>query len=193
MYKRCTACKTVKTLEEFGVQANSKSKGNFVRLTKYKNRCKNCDAEYARDWRAKNPGYKSSGKLTDYPKEDRLLLSAISKRLYEAKQRSRKKVPLDIDKHYLYQLFKEQKGLCSLSGITLSLIPKTQFTLSLDKIDPALGYVKSNVQWVIWAANRAKGDMSQEMYIQICQSVTRKCNDYPEKEYASSEVEAHSP
>jgi hypothetical protein len=42
---------------------------------------------------------------------------------------------------------------------------------SPDRIDPKLGYVPDNVRWVLWAVNRAKGEMPEELFVRICRSV----------------------
>ena len=42
---------------------------------------------------------------------------------------------------------------------------------SVDCIEPTLGYVKGNVQWVSWKVNRAKGDLSNEEFLNMCKAV----------------------
>jgi hypothetical protein len=100
-------------------------------------------------------------------------MSAISSRLTQANQRIKKysQIASDIDKEYLYQLFKSQNGLCALSGVKLRIEKQAIACLSLDKIHPDKGYLKGNVQWVAWAVNRAKGDMDEEVFINMCQQI----------------------
>jgi len=182
--RTCNACKQEKKLTEFS--KNYKA-GNFryVEGKTYKNICKACNAQNARDWRKKNPGYKSNGRITKYPKEERLLLSAIRLRLSQAKIRTKKcnYISSDLDVEYLYKLFKKQNGKCKYTNTPLLLIKAQHTTLSLDKINPNKGYLKGNVQWLAWVVNRAKGDMSEELFLKMCKVITTKCNDYPEKEY----------
>lgn len=194
MDKTCKACGKTKPIEQFALQSSADTGKNFVKQNKYKAQCKDCVAAYAREWRKKNKNYKSTGKINQYPEEDRLLLSAISKRLTELKQRIKKfnKTPTDLDRDYLYQLYKKQDGKCPYSGLGLSLDPATHKTLSLDQIEPNKGYIRGNVQWVAWAINRAKGDMSEAMFIDMCRVVTAKCNDYP-KGVRSSERKRTAP
>ena len=44
-------------------------------------------------------------------------------------------------------------------------------TLSLDQIDASKGYIEGNVQWLTWFVNRAKGEMSQEIFLSMCETV----------------------
>lgn len=179
MTKTCNACNKEKPLEEFGLQTSRDKGTNFHKNPTYKAQCKACIAEYARNWRKNNTNYKGSGKITKYPEEDRLLLSAISSRLTDAKTRTKKynKPECDVDRDYLYSLFKKQNGRCAYSGVELSLQKSSPLVLSLDQIDPTKGYIKDNVQWLAWAVNRAKGDMDEQTFLDMCRVITEKCND----------------
>lgn len=108
--------------------------------------------------------------MNSIPEDDRLLVSAISDRLMQAKERVKKYggVAMDIDRDYLYQMFKDQQGLCALSGALMKVEKGAITCLSLDQIKPGLGYVKGNVQWVAWAVNRAKGDMDSDVFLDMC-------------------------
>lgn len=171
MLQLCSSCQTDKPLDMFSRIVNPKSYKQVGRtLHTHDTRCNTCKAEYAREFRKRNPGYRGSGKLKNIPPEDRLLLSAISNRLQQARTRTKdsKLPPMEIDRDYLYTLYKEQKGLCALSGVPMKVEKKAITCLSLDQKDPGLGYVKGNVQWVAWAINRAKGDMVQPVFIDMC-------------------------
>ena len=185
MKKVCVDCKKEKPIEEFGLsRASGKNNFHASDIPQYKNKCKPCLAEYARQWRKKNPGYISSGKVKAYPKEERLLLSAISNRITGARQNNkRNNYPFNIDKEYMYSLYQQQKGQCAISGITLQIGKNSPLGLSIDKISPKKGYTKGNVQWLLWAVNRAKGDLDTEEFLDLCRLISRRCNDYPEREY----------
>jgi hypothetical protein len=167
---KCDLCKEVKDIE-LAVGFKTNSQRNNYKADKA-HRCQPCNTAQAREWRKKNPGYRGSGKLKTIPREDRLLVSAISARLSDAKARANKrKHPFDIDREYLYQLFKDQNRTCALSGVELRIEKGHFCCLSLDQINPTLGYIKGNVQWVAWAVNRAKGDMPSEMFTDMCMKV----------------------
>ena len=139
----------------------------------HENRCRPCKAQAAREWRKAHPGYNGTGKQKQIPEEDRFLMSAISERLTQARTRTMQygQPPMDIDKEYLFKLFKLQQGICAISGVPMKIEKKAVTCLSLDQKVPGLGYVRGNVQWVAWAVNRAKGDMDQEMFIDMCRKV----------------------
>lgn len=169
----CKDCNNEKPLEAFSKQ--QKNKANFrisSNTDEYKPYCKACYARRAREWRKRNPAYRGSGKLTQYPAEDKALLSAIRSRVADCKERvKRKAIPLDIDADYMYQLYQQQQGLCAITGTKLTQVKGDFNALSIDQIESGQGYTKGNVQWVTWAVNRAKGDLDNETFIVMCQKV----------------------
>lgn len=193
--KTCSRCGKTKPVTEFSKQGVAKSDTNFASQSLgwdyWKYTCKACDAEYAREYRRKNPGYRGSGKLTKYPKEDRLLISAIRTRLTMCKSTFKKRnggvCESDLDADYLYDLYKKQEGRCVYTGVKLGLKKGHAATISIDKIIPAKGYVRGNVQWVCWAVNRAKGDLDEKVFLNMCRIITERCNDYPAREYTVSD------
>ena len=57
------------------------------------------------------------------------------------------------------EIYEAQEGRCALSGNIMSRqrgYGTTPFNMSIDRIDPQKGYVKSNVQLTCWEANRTK-------------------------------------
>ena len=165
--KTCDLCKKTMPIEMFTQDwSNNRYSSNR------NNRCKACNAVVAREWRKKNPGYRGSGKITSIPPEDRMLVSAISSRIQDAKSRARKRGhPCTVDRASLYQLFKDQDRKCALSGVDLKVEKGAVACLSLDQIDSTKGYIEGNVQWVAWAVNRAKGDMPTEMFLDMCSKI----------------------
>ena len=173
--KICYACNEEKPLIEFPEikedSTNYRKKG--TNYGTHEGRCRPCKAAYAREWRKQHKNYRGTGKLTSIPEQDRLLVSAIGDRLGQAKQRVQKLggPEVTVDRNYLYQLFKDQQGRCALSGVALRVEKGAIACLSLDKIIPELGYIEGNVQWVAWAVNRAKGDMDEAVFIDMCRQI----------------------
>ena len=174
-FKTCSKCGLEKPIDQY---LALKKDSNHYRLkgvagAEHNPQCRPCKALAAKEWRKSHPNYRGTGKLLSIPKGDRLLMSAISDRLMQAKSRVKKLGGLEptIDREYLYLVFKKQQGLCALSGVTLKVEKHAVACLSLDKIIPELGYVTGNVQWVAWAVNRAKGDMSGEIFLDMCEKV----------------------
>lgn len=174
MTKICEKCKVERPLDMFPNLTKMNSYFTSGPNTRtHANRCKPCKAEDAREWRKTHKNYKGTGAIKNIPLEDRLLVSAISQRLSQAKARAAKfdGVEPNIDRNYLLQLFKEQGGRCALSGVAMKVKKGSAVCLSLDKIKPEEGYVIGNVQWVAWAVNRAKGDMSEAVFVDMCRQI----------------------
>lgn len=172
--KICSMCSLPKPLDEFPKHSvASYSAVGRKNLPTHENRCRPCKAQTAREWRKAHPGYDGTGAFKNIPKADRLLHSAISQRLTQARTRTAMygHPAMDIDKEYLHQLFLGQGGRCALSGVPLKVEKRAVTCLSLDQKEAALGYVKGNVQWVAWAVNRAKGDMQHDVFIDMCRQV----------------------
>jgi hypothetical protein len=142
----------------------------------YRSYCTACNTQKAKEWRAKNRGYKSSGKVTSIPKEDRLLMSAIRQRIVDAKLRCKKlkRGEVTVNDLYLYELFLKQNRQCALTGATLSFEKNHPLCLSLDQIDGSKGYIEGNVQWLAWCVNRAKGDLSLDHFFEMCHVVVNR-------------------
>lgn len=144
-------------------------------------RCKSCCAEDQREFRKRHKeltgstDYRGSGKTTRYPIEDRELISAIRRRLSQTKTNAKRRdVTVDLTEEYLYELFKQQKGICALSGVPIQIEGNSNLRLSIDKITPDKGYTEGNVQWTIFAANRAKGDLTQDDFVELCKLVIER-------------------
>lgn len=193
MLKTCTRCKCTKAISEFSISKRRENRplkegSTFKRSSQsnppeieYHSYCKECNSAYAREFRKRykeetgNTDYRGSGKNKKYPKEDRKLISAIRSRITSTKHNCRNSdIKYNLSEEYLYNLFKKQEGKCALTGFTIAIDGNTNLRLSLDKIIPANGYVEGNVQWTIFSANRAKGDLSYEDFIKLCSLVLER-------------------
>lgn len=177
----CNACKLELDVSCFRetVSKAFKDKGKLMRVKT----CRSCLAAkhkaYMAEYKKRNPKYweKTS---TVFKEEDKELVSAIKYRLRTCLQNARvrgKAIPMTVTAEELYMLWYKQNGKCALSGVDMRLALQHPASLSIDKIIPELGYTLSNVQWLCWAVNRAKGDMSQTMFINMCRKIIAKCND----------------
>jgi hypothetical protein len=103
--------------------------------------------------------------------------------LRKARERATKKgIPFDLTKEYIMNLFEEQEGRCYYSDIKLNIVKvdKTRvhdpFKMSLDCIDPNLGYIKGNVAWCAYCVNSLKLKMPVENMISICRQIVKKAD-----------------
>lgn len=85
---------------------------------------------------------------------------------------------------FLLNLWNKQEGRCAISGIKMSTETNDLYVVSLDQIVPGEGYVEDNVQFLAWAVNRAKGDLSKVDFLNMCLQIVSRCNDYPAREYS---------
>jgi hypothetical protein len=69
---------------------------------------------------------------------------------------------------------------CAVTGKTFDVAYRTagaggtHLAPSPDRIVPDLGYVRGNVRWVLWAVNRAKGEMPDDLFVDICTAVATR-------------------
>lgn len=82
-----------------------------------------------------------------------------------------------IDIHYISELWKNQNGICVLSGRLLSLpssnkeYQKFKHTASLDRIDSSIGYIPGNVQWVHKDINFMKNNWPEKELLEMCGNI----------------------
>ncbi len=72
-------------------------------------------------------------------------------------------------------LWRQQEGRCALTGVRLTPRRKPNGrnvgNASLDRIDSAQGYIKSNVQFTTKQINICKQGLTQDEFITMCQQV----------------------
>jgi hypothetical protein len=111
-------------------------------------------------------------------------LHYVGTRYYKAliRRAIKSRIEFNISKEYIVEKFKEQNGLCALSGIKIyftHICNKQGLvyqTASLDRIDSSKGYIVGNVQWVHKHINKMKMNLSDHDFINWCKVVT-KYND----------------
>lgn len=72
----------------------------------------------------------------------------------------------------LMDIYNKQEGKCNITGEVLEIGGKKRSeTLSLDRIDSFKGYTKDNIQFVCWAVNQMKNNLSEEELMIWCKRV----------------------
>lgn len=95
----------------------------------------------------------------------------LNVRLITARARSKKMgYEFDLDLKVLYDIFNKQKGLCAYTGIPFNNDIEN-FSTSLDRINPLKGYIKENVQLVLYSINIMKNNFEEEFFIELCKKV----------------------
>lgn len=153
--KQCTKCKIWKKLNEFSDETRF--------LSGKSSSCIDC--ERIRGWeKKKRLGSKN-------------IESYISMNMYSFKRNAKNSnVRFNLEKDYLINLFRAQKGKCSISKVKLThLIGKgIQINnVSLDRIIPKKGYVKGNVRWVCFIINTMRQDMDDNTFKKFCKNILK--------------------
>lgn len=123
-------------------------------------RCKDCDKKY----RANQAGQ------DQYSYMDKL----FSKLRYEVqsghRRSSRADLTWNINQAHLYNCYHKQEGKCALSGIAMTWLTgqgKVDTNISIDRINPTLGYEPDNIQLITYRCNIMKHDMTEEDLYQL--------------------------
>lgn len=80
----------------------------------------------------------------------------------------------DLDVDELVAIYEKQKGLCALSGREMTYITgqgRVPTNISIDRINPDLGYIPGNIQLTCVQANKMKMELSQEDLLSWCQDI----------------------
>jgi len=161
--KTCYSCKISKNILEFGKRKSNKDG--------YNNHCKECvnlrDRTYlgenekarnaaherTRQWHLNNKEKSSDGNIK-WKEENKGLT-----RIFAYKTRAKKLgVPFNLEVEDLMDV----PDYCPILGIKLNKdkVFAKDHSISLDRIIPELGYVKGNVQFISFLANRMKNNAS---------------------------------
>ncbi len=163
--KRCSKCRETKTLTEFRPEPRA---ADGVRYS-----CRECDRERNRQYvarerttrivrqrasRVANPE-RHKAYRTKYVKKNR------ARMLIRGAQRRAAKMGLafDLDRHQSEIQSRIDAGACELSGTPFNLKGRrTHQSPSLDRIEPAKGYVYANIRVVCLAMNCALGNWGED-------------------------------
>lgn len=123
-------------------------------------RCEECaerraaNTRVVRNWRRANPAKASAIKK----KAQAIAFSVawFTKKAHRVKRLRNKALVFDLTARYLKSLYDDQRGLCAVTGIFMQGGENSLLGLSVDRIQPTLGYVKGNVRLVTRQANCAK-------------------------------------
>lgn len=120
--------------------------------------------------------YNTGNKHSGFKGKNDLYGIFISNIRQNAKSRNLK---FNLTCNYLWNLFVKQNKKCAISNLDLFFAKKAKHTpeecnASIDRINPAKGYIKGNVQWVHKQINIMKSTMSMIEFIKICELVYKQ-------------------
>lgn len=94
---------------------------------------------------------------------------------------------IEVDEDWMLKApdrIKQNDYRCELTGLRFDVdnfktpgAGGTHYAPSPDRIDPKKGYVEGNVRWVLWAVNRAKGEMPDERFIEIFRALIDRIDE----------------
>lgn len=181
---KCNTCDIEKLESDF----YKKSDGFYKK-------CKECVKAYNRQQYKENPEYKEKRikrykeKLTpqiilknkERSKNFYKSISGRAKNLLKSAQRRSGKFnePLDLDENFILE--KLEKGYCEVTGLKFDFDSpidtcKNPYSPSIDRIDPNIGYIKSNVRIVIWQYNLMKGELTDDQLLGLCKLIVERNN-----------------
>jgi len=137
--KKCSSCKIEKPTSCF---SSNKSRGDGLSHI-----CKEC-AKYNREKR-------KNDNIRNY------FIDVIRTSKGVSKKRGINNFNIDVE--YLESLYKNQNGLCAISGIKMTHTSgkgKIATNVSIDRIDNSKGYTKDNIQLLCQAINMLKFNMT---------------------------------
>lgn len=85
--------------------------------------------------------------------------------------------PCELNTRTLVALWEKQKGICAISGITMTHIAGQgvlPYNVSVDRIDSTKGYTLQNTQLVCNVVNWVKLNLSQPHFIDLCKAIAEK-------------------
>lgn len=140
------------------------------------NNCVTCTRDRARSWNAENPDRRreinsdrnARRKAEGFNRRDHHPFAAHAA---SVSGRARTKgLATDVSAALLREMWATQNGLCYWTGRPLDFYvggAKHPMRPSIDRLEPALGYVAGNIVWASNFANRARGELPAEQFRQL--------------------------
>lgn len=156
----------------------TKNRKNFPYRKQYaynkEKRCKLCNYNATKKLRIQH----SQGQIIQY-----LLTSA--KGMAKKREKRNRKCLFKITEKDIKDLIKKQNNKCIYTGREFKWVYKDPNKPSIDRIDSSKGYIKENIQLVIFKANQAKSTMTNAEFISFINEIYYNVN--PLKEINSIE------
>jgi hypothetical protein len=111
-------------------------------------------------------------------------LKFIRGNLTRAANRGEYSKDIAVSLDYVYGIGESQNWKCALTGLPLEFERGgTEWggkwcnpnSCTIDRIDSSKGYVKGNIQLVLWKVNCIKRDLKDDEFIEICKQVVQNC------------------
>ena len=150
--------------------------------------CVECTRERARSWRVENPERAAANtrrrdakRVKDGDRRGGRQRYPFAVYLGSIRARAREKhVGCDLTPDHLRRLWIEQDGRCFWTGVPIDFFVgghRHPFRPSLDRLYPTAGYMRDNVVWSSNFANRARGELAAEGFVEVLKTLGL-CKEY---------------
>jgi hypothetical protein len=149
---------------------------------KYQSWCKTCVSSKMKSYHKKTWGEDKLNYVNF--KRTKNLRSYLT--YLRSKAINRKESCISIDD--LVKLFNNQNGKCALTGWDMTMILGSgviNTNASIDRIDSSKGYIDGNIQFVCRIVNTAKSNLSQDEFINLCETIINNKNGISNKRVAA--------
>lgn len=154
--KLCTKCLVEKPLTSYYFK---KGRGTYY------TQCKVCHGSGKEPTSFANSWYRER-----FSDEELTLFSKLKNLWTKAKLRPKGFDPA-INWKYLFDIWEQQNGRCVYSGVPLSIEANHPHSVSIDRIDSSIGYLKGNLQLVSAAVSRMKQEFDEEFFLSTCRLI----------------------
>lgn len=176
--KRCKRCRKTKPITEFHYRSE---------LLRHRVECKDCyralkraridpedNRRRVREWQKANPEKRAIQTKRNYDNKRSDVSRWIASNLRTTRASCKKKgIPCEVTATDLMVLYNQFDGKCDLTKRIMVVGSRGQQrdSLSIDRIEPAKGYVLGNVRLVTYQANMARGMFSDDELYAFCEAV----------------------
>lgn len=151
----CWDCKQTKNIRNFPYRkqyADNKEK-----------RCKECNR-------------KNHVERRSNASQDQIILNLLTSCRGSARRRlSKNRIEagvFDLKPDDIKELIAKQNNKCVYTGYDLEWSHNNNYKASIDRIDSSKGYTRDNIQLVCFIVNQAKSDLSDDVFIDMCQKIS---------------------
>ena len=157
--KKCTGCKKLLLVEDFEVTGKGST---YVRSV-----CRSCRNVEQNKNRSSTP--------------EAYIRHVFSQLKYSRKTKN-PELKWEIEVEDLLNLWVTQEGRCALSNIYMTWAKdgsgRKELNISIDRIDPNIGYIPSNMQLVCGRVNILKHNLPEEELYWWCKNIVTKKEDF---------------
>ncbi len=148
--KLCPRCNSIKPISDFSFN---------VKQNRHVYACKVCISSNTRQWQQK---------LFESSDPEDMKKATFYKILQSSKSNAKvKKIPYELNLTTLTNIYNKQEGKCYYTGVPMALrtndhLDRDPSLISLDRLDPVVGYTPENTVLCCWGVNAMKGWHSKE-------------------------------